>query len=192
MRKEKLIFVTGNKYKIAEAEVSFKKYGLEFEAKPLDIDEIQNHEPLKITESKVRTSYEMLKRPVIVHDSNWSIPALSGFPGGYMKDVTSWFEPEDFLNLMRGKKDRSIYLIEMVAYFDGDNLKTFSEKHELEFVEEPRGFDGSSLDRVTKHRHEDKTVSEIYDLQESGDDLVEDDTFQVWIDFLDWYKEEIK
>ncbi|PID33029.1 hypothetical protein CR969_02905 [Candidatus Saccharibacteria bacterium] len=139
MAKKIPVFVTGNQYKMIEAEAAFRSYGLDFEIESLDIDEIQHHEPLKITEAKARAAYEILNRPVIVHDSNWSIPALNGFPGGYMKDVDSWFEPGDFIDLMKDKADKSINLLDTIAYFDGKKLKIFVEKIQAEFIDEPRG-----------------------------------------------------
>ena len=51
------------------------------------MDEIQHHDPLKITEAKVKSAYEKAGQPVVVNDSSWEIPVLGGFPGGYMKDV---------------------------------------------------------------------------------------------------------
>ncbi|PID33028.1 hypothetical protein CR969_02900 [Candidatus Saccharibacteria bacterium] len=191
MTKQKLIFVTSNKHKIIAAESAFRKRGLGLDVRAIDIDEIQHHDPIEITKAKVRSVYDLINQPVIVHDSNWAIPALNGFPGGYMKDVIGWFESEDFLNLIRGKEDKSINLIDTVAYFDGKVLKTFSEKQDLEFIEEPRGRGVFTLDPVVKHKNEDKTIAEMYDLHKAGDEAAKNRVFQVWKGFLDWYDKSI-
>ena len=88
--------VTGNPRKIEEATATLSQYDIAVEIINLDIDEIQHRDPLKITEAKVRAAYERVGKPVIVNDSNWEVPALGGFPGGYMKDIAHWLTPEDF------------------------------------------------------------------------------------------------
>ena len=88
--------VTGNPRKIEEATATLSQYDIAVEIIDLDIDEIQHRDPLKITEAKVRTAYEKVGKPVVVNDSNWEVPALGGFPGGYMKDIAHWLTPEDF------------------------------------------------------------------------------------------------
>ena len=105
-----ITFITGNPYKLEEAKSVLKGYGIIVEPLQTNIDEIQHHDPLKITEAKVKSAYEKAGRPVVVNDSSWEIPALGGFPGGYMKDVANWFTAEDFLALMKDKNDRRIYI----------------------------------------------------------------------------------
>ena len=101
-----ITFATGNSHKLEEAKSVLKGYGIVVEPLQIDIDEIQHHDPLKITEAKVKSAYEKAGQPVVVNDSSWEIPALGGFPGGYMKDVVGWFTAEDFLALMKDKNDR--------------------------------------------------------------------------------------
>ena len=107
---KKIIFATGNQHKLEEARSVLKDYGIVVEPLQIDIDEIQHHDPLKITEAKVKLAYEKADRPVVVNDSSWEISALGGFPGGYMKDIVDWFTAEDFLALMKDKNDRRIIL----------------------------------------------------------------------------------
>ena len=118
-------FITGNPHKLEEAKSVLKDYVIVVESLRINIDEIQHHDPLKITEAKVKLAYEKAGQPVVVNDSSWEIPALGGFPGGYMKDVANWFTAEDFLALMKDKNDRRIILHDVVAYFDGEQLKLF-------------------------------------------------------------------
>ncbi|PID31656.1 hypothetical protein CR983_00130 [Candidatus Saccharibacteria bacterium] len=192
MSRPRLLFVTGNPRKIVEAEAAFRHHAVDFETKSLDIDEIQHSDPQKIVEAKVRAAYDIVQRPVVVHDSHWSIPALNGFPGGYMKDVIGWFEPVDFLNLMRGKTDRSIDLCDTVAYFDGQTLKLIvDDEWRGEIVDTPRGNAGISIDKVIQKKGDNKTVAELYDLQDAGDEALAGRVEKVWNDFLEWYKEEL-
>ncbi len=101
----RITLVTGNKDKINEASAICSRYGITVNVATADIDEIQNSDPTKICITKVRSVHSILGEPVVVNDSSWSIPALNGFPGGYMKDVTGWFSPDDFLSLMSNHED---------------------------------------------------------------------------------------
>lgn len=104
---KEIIFVTGNPRKIEEATAVLAKYDTKMEAKSLDINEIQHSDPRQISETKAREAYKKLGKPIVVNDSFWEIPALGGFPGGYMKEVNAWLSAQDFLNLMRDKKRSS-------------------------------------------------------------------------------------
>jgi XTP/dITP diphosphohydrolase len=118
----KPVLFTGNQRKIAEAKVVFDEYGIVFEAFSADIDEIQHHDPTEIAKAKARAAYEEVHRPLVINDSSWSIPALNGFPGGYMKDINQWFTAEDWLSLLKDKEDKSVVLHERTIYYDGNKM----------------------------------------------------------------------
>lgn len=77
-----IVFVTGNDEKVRDARFALKRYGIEVTKESLDIDEIQHHEPVNIGIAKANEAYSQLQKPLVINDSNWSIPALGGFPGG--------------------------------------------------------------------------------------------------------------
>lgn len=184
MIQKSITFVTGNPEKIRDALHVSKEYGVVIEHVALDIDEIQHHDPLKIAEHKARSAYDILQKPVIVNDSFWSIPALGGFPGGYMKDVTSWFATEDFVALMRNKADKSITLTDINGYFDGETYRSFTTERPGRFVDKPRGKSGPSFARVVMMENDTITISEIFDEHER---TVDSSRYKQWHDFLQWY-----
>lgn len=180
MNSKSIIIVTGNKRKIADAISSCQLFNIEVEPVKLDIDEIQSHDPIKIAEHKANTAFALLNKPLTINDAYWTIPALNGFPGGYMKDVADWFNPEDFLNLMKDKKDRSVIINENVIYVDKSGLKKF-EKHFLcEFSDRPRG-NGVSIEEVVIYNGQ--TLAEYHNkvvLAVKPED-------EAWYDFAKWY-----
>lgn len=179
--------VTGNPRKIEEATATLSQYDIAVEIINLDIDEIQHRDPLKITEAKVRTAYERAGKPVVVNDSNWEVPALGGFPGGYMKDIAHWLTPEDFLALLRDKDDWQIILHDIVAYYDGHTLQTFIFDQPGKFVAPPRGKSGASVNKIiTMDGSNGLTMSEVFDQRDQGL-AVETDTLQQWHQFAQWY-----
>ena len=183
---KKITFATGNPRKIEEAAAVLKNYDIAVESLQLDIDEIQHHDPLKITEAKARTAYEKVGKPVVVNDSNWEVPALGGFPGGYMKDVANWFTAEDFLALMKDKNDRRIMLHDVVAYFDGEQLKLFISDQTGVFINEPRG-EGTSMNQVVSMEDSGGlTIAEEFALRHDGAEI-NPCHFQHWQKFGEWF-----
>ena len=179
-------FITGNPHKLEEAKSVLKDYGIFVEPLQTNIDEIQHHDPLKIAEAKVKLAYEKAGQPVVVNDSSWEIPALGGFPGGYMKDIANWFTADDFLALMRGKKDRRIILHDVVAYFDGKELKLFTFDQSSVFINEPRG-EGTSMNQVVSMENSGGlTIAEEFARRHSGE-KIDSINFQHWQKFGKWF-----
>lgn len=181
-----ITFATGNPHKLEEAKSVLKDYGIVVEPLQIDIDEIQHHDPLKITEAKVKSAYEKADQPVVVNDSSWEIPALGGFPGGYMKDVVGWFTAEDFLALMKDKNDRRIILHDVVAYYDGRELKIFTFEQSGVFVSEPHS-KGTSMNQVVSMEDSGGlTIAEEFALRHDGAEI-NPSHFQHWQKFGEWF-----
>jgi non-canonical purine NTP pyrophosphatase (RdgB/HAM1 family) len=135
---KEILFATGNARKIAEATKVLGEFDIKVESVKLEMDEIQHHDPAEITKAKARAAYEVAHKPVVVSDTSWGIPALGGFPGGYMKDIAAWLDVQDWLALMARHSDKTIYCYEHVAYFDGEELRHFEHTYTGYFIDEPR------------------------------------------------------
>lgn len=184
----KIIFVTGNKRKIDEANACLAEYGLEVQVEDCDINEVQSHDPQEITIEKAKAAYKAIGKPLVVNDHHWSIEALNGFPGGYMKDVNNWFEPEDFLALMLNKTNREASLTECIVYFDGEETKTFKAEFPGSIVEQPKGIGYVSFERVFKYDDADKTIAEQHDSGGEGSSFIER---SAWKQFGAWYAKQV-
>jgi non-canonical purine NTP pyrophosphatase (RdgB/HAM1 family) len=134
-----ILFATGNQRKINEANDTLENYGLSVKTVSIEIDEIQHHDPVEITKAKARAAFALLDKPVVVSDTSWSIPALGGFPGGYMKDVGIWWSEQDWLNIMASHEDKTIICQEHLAYCDGEKLVHFSKDYEGVFLPQIQG-----------------------------------------------------
>lgn len=180
----KIHFSTGNKRKIQEARAACDLFNIEVVPIKLDFDEIQAHDPLDISKRKVEDAYSLANQPaIVVADTSWSIPSLNGFPGGYMKDVASWFEPEDFMNLMRDKEDRTLIFIESIIYKDANEVKIFSREYHGVFADSPRGNDGDAMDKVAEFNG--MTLAENHDVGETSHKPEE----YIWYEFAKWFAE---
>ncbi len=177
---KQIVIATGNKRKIGEARSSCDLFDIKVIPMHIDQDEIQSHDPIKITKQKAKNAFRKLKTPLVVNDAYWDIPSLNGFPGGYMKDVVEWFNAEDFIILLANKKDRRILCHECVIYIDDNITKLFNKTYYGEIAKEPKGM-GNSIEEVaifnglTLAQHHDKNQ-----YSEKAED-------QVWYDFAKWY-----
>ena len=180
-----LTFVTGSDRKVGEAQLVCDPVGIEIIKTPLDIHEIQSDKPQDISVHKAEQAYEKLQKPLVITDTFFSIPALNGFPGAYMKDVVQWLRPEDFILLMSDKTDKTITFSENITYIDSEGIKTFSKEFRGHIVDAPRG-SGNSIENVAEF--DGVTLGER---RAQGGFSHKPDDF-VWVDFVDWYRENMK
>lgn len=174
-----IYFATGNARKVAEAKLACDSASIEIVQKQVDIDEIQSSDPSVISIDKAEKAYALVRKPLVVTDSFWRIPALKGFPGAYMKDVANWFSSEDFLSLMENKENRQIFFSENVTYKDSDVIKQFSKEYEGTIVTMPRGI-GNSIENIAEF--EGFTLGER---REQGGFSHKPEDY-VWSDFVEW------
>ena len=178
-----ILFATGNNRKIAEARAACDDFNITVKQIKLTIDEIQSHDSLDISMRKVEEAYKQVLSPVVITDTSWSIPALNGFPGGYMKDVAEWFKPEDFINLVKSKEDRRISFTETIIYKDANRTKIFSKEYIGVIITEPRG-NGNSVEQITEF--DGFTIAERHDQGK----LSHDPKDYIWYEFAEWYSSE--
>jgi len=166
----RIYFATSNQEKMLIAKTVCSKFNIDIEQAIIDIDEIQGEDPLKIVKDKALNAYTCLTKPVVVSDDSWDIPALNGFPGPYMKSINKWFKPDDFLRLMSGVNDRSIILHQLLVYYDGKNMRVFSNDIRGKIIEHPRGQNDRSPSRtvIVLDNDNEKTIAEVFELGEKA------------------------
>lgn len=178
----KIYFITGNARKVGEAKLACEPAGIEITQKQIEIDEIQSINPQAISMDKAEKAYKLIKKPLVVTDTFWRIPALNGFPGAYMKDVANWLTSEDFLCLLEKKDNRQIFFNETITYKDADTIKQFSQEYEGVITTKPRGT-GNSIENLAAF--DGITLGER---REQGEYSHKPEEF-VWNDFIAWAKQ---
>lgn len=134
-----LYYITGNKRKAEVAQNNLKSFNIELTIHPLELVEIQSESIEEIARDKAQQAFKIIKKPLIVTDHGWFIPALNGFPGPYMKYVNQWFTSEDFLNLTKNLKDRTIVLSDVLCYIDRTSMKIFKSEFTGKLLTEIKG-----------------------------------------------------
>lgn len=142
--------------------------------------EIQSKDPIEIALHKSMQAFKQVQAPVAVADTSWSIPALNGFPGAYMKEVTRWFRPDDFINLLRPYSDKRICFTETVVYRDADKHRVFSDEYWGAVSPESRG-DGIPIEQVAEF--DGHTIAE----RRNQGRYSHDPEHFVWAKFAAWF-----
>ncbi len=186
-----IAFASSNKEKFAIAMHVCEKAGLTINQLFLEIDEIQGENPELIVKDKAIRAYEQYGKPVVVSDDSWSIPALNGFPGPYMKSLNYWFKPEDFLRLMNGIEDRSVYIHQYLAYYDGREILIFQNDIPGVILTKQQGENTKSpcMTVVALDSDNGKTIAEVF---AQGADAVAErykNRPDAWHELVKWYKE---
>ncbi len=177
-------FVTGNQRKFRHLQQACVPRGITVKQLVVEIDEIQGHDPTRIAEHKAGEAFKRAGEvPVVICDDYWAIPALRGFPGGYMKDIHEWFEDTDFIHLMQGKTDRRIILTQTLLYKDAGQTKTFTKEIPGQIVTTPKGR-GNSLERVVTLVGSGLTLAECHELQQP---IIPEEA-SVWHAFAQWFQ----
>jgi len=181
-----LIFCTGNEEKFSNASMVAREFDIELTQQLADVDEIQGeNDALRILKDKVAKAHAIIKQPIIVSDDSWEIPGLNGFPGPYMKSINHWFTPDDFLRLTRDLTDRRIFLIQNVAYTDGETTNFFTDRIEGELQTEARGRFGAALHKVVSMKgDEGLSIAEVFD---GGVESANREYAKVWRDLFGRY-----
>ena len=168
-----------------QARDSLEPFGIAVENQDCEIDEIQSRDPKAIGIAKAKAAYEVIKRPLAINDHFWSIHALNGFPGGYIKDINQWFSADDYLKLLEDKDDRSTTLTEHVVYYDGTIMKEFSVEFHGQFIREKRGTGHVSAEQIVVFDGTNQTIAEHIDNNEHSRDVHK----SAWVKFGKWYNE---
>lgn len=137
MAQQKLLFVTGNKNKFAEAQEITKRAGILIEQlheRPVEIQSSSLHE---IARDSCQQVLDLVNRPLFVEDAGMFIYHFNGFPGPYSSYVLKTLNNPGLLKLMEGVKDRLAVFRSVIAYgepnreiqlFEGETLGTISKR----------------------------------------------------------------
>lgn len=120
-----IIFVTGNKGKVATMQRHFDRLGVDTKVtqKTLELDEIQADTATEVALAKARQAHKILGTPILVDDSSFHIAVLRGFPGPYIKFMLSTVGIDGIIEFMQGKTDRSAYFLSSLVFIDNKGVE---------------------------------------------------------------------
>ncbi|KAF9115042.1 hypothetical protein BGX27_009160 [Mortierella sp. AM989] len=114
---QKLLFVTGNKNKLAEMQALLGEH-FQLDSINIDLPEIQGSS-FEIAREKCKKAAEIAKGPVYVEDTGLGFGALKGLPGPYIKWFLESIGLEGLVKMLDGYSDKSAVAFCTIAYSPG-------------------------------------------------------------------------
>jgi non-canonical purine NTP pyrophosphatase (RdgB/HAM1 family) len=151
-----MIFATGNHQKLKEFESIL---GIKLNHSDLDLEEIQSVDVEEVAVHKAKQAYGLLKEPVIVEDTGLYFEELNGLPGALIKFFVKKLTLDQICSLI--EENRKAVAVTCIAYFDGQEIKTFKGETKGEIATEPRGNNGFGWDPIFIPEGYSQTFAEI-------------------------------
>lgn len=166
----RIIFVTNTEGKAREAQAILGN-GFEITHKKIDLPENQAVYPKDVIEDKARQAFKKIKTPVLVEDTSLHFEAWDGFPGALVRWI---LDPnnkgcieekkngcERICNMMKDFKNKNIYALSTVCFFDGKNMQIFEGRVDGKIPDKPQGENGFGWDFIFIPNGSNKTFSEM-------------------------------
>ena len=180
----KIIFVTGNSHKVAEASDILSKVGITVEQNNCGYPELQDESLEKIAGFGAQWAANELNSEVMVDDSGLFIEALGGFPGPYSAYVFDTLGNEKILKLMEGESNRKAVFRCVIGYCKPDSEPLVFAGEVKGFISEKiRGNGGFGYDPILEV--DGKTFGEMPDDEKNS----LSHRYRALVNFAGWLKE---
>lgn len=155
-----ILFITGNKEKLAIANTVLKELDIKVKSKKIECPEIQSDDNETIAIESAKYASNITKSNVIKIDTGFYIEALNGFPGPYAEYVERKIDAEDILKMMENKSNRNAYYKEVLAYCEyGNEPVIFTTFTYGTIYEKLSGDKGYNYDRIFICENDSKTMA---------------------------------
>lgn len=153
-----LYLVTSNSDKLREAE---RILGIKIRVADIELDELQELDPIKIAEHKARQAWEHLHEPLVVWDQSVYCSCLNGFPGPLIKWFWTSVGLERITRIAKLLDDQRVYTETMLTYYDGTRMQHFTGRVDGTIPDTPRGTKGWGWDPMFIPNGETRTYAEM-------------------------------
>lgn len=140
-----MYFVTSNENKVREAEAIL---GRRLRRANIDIPEIQSLDVEEVVKAKARAAFGRIKRPVLVEDTGFYIPALNNFPGPLIKWLLKTIGNQGICNLLKEEKNRRVTVKTCFCLYNGKKFRIFSGEKTGTMPKNPEGTSGFGWDPI--------------------------------------------
>lgn len=153
---DKLYFITSNKNKFTEVKAILG----EVEQLEMDLPEIQELNPKKIIEEKLKEAIKYHKGPLIVEDVSLNVESLNGLPGPFIKWFEKTIKPEGIYNLAKKLGNTNAVAKTIFGLANKGNINYFDGEVKGRLVS-PRGKNGFGFDFIFMPDGHNKTYSQM-------------------------------
>jgi len=163
----KVIYLTTNKDKAYEAQELFgKKLGIKIEIMKPDFKliEIQAESCVEVVAFTVKYAADKIGKPVIKSDAGFYLDTLGGLPGPYSAYFDKQIGSNNFLELLKNKKNRKARIEYSWAYCEpGKEPKVFTSGSTGTIAYKSSGKSSRWVDKFFIPTGENETISAIRD-----------------------------
>jgi XTP/dITP diphosphohydrolase len=141
-----IYFITSNKNKVLEGNVTCSSSGIKLIQKDLEYEERRGEDCEDIVLKAIEDISKNYKEKFIIEDSGIFIEELNNFPGAYSKWVYNKIGCEGIVKLMQDKNNRNAKFISVIGYFDGKNIFIYKGEIQGTISNEIKGEKGFGYD----------------------------------------------
>ena len=156
----KLLFVSKNNFKHAEATRFLSTLDIDVQASHLEIHELQTIDTEALVRDKATRAFSALGRPLFVEHTGLYLDVLNGFPGGLTQIFWDTLQKDRFAERFASETD-SVRAVTYIGYVDGRRVHLFRGEIKGKIVCPPRIDHGFQWDCVFQPEGYDQTFSEM-------------------------------
>jgi len=152
----KIYFLTGNKNKLEEAKAIMP----EIEGKEIDLPEIQEIDPKKIIEEKLKAASKIIEGNLMVEDNSLYLEAIEGLPGPLIKWFMKTIGNEGLVSIANKLGNYEAEAKVWIGYLSEGKTEFFEGSIKGKIVG-PRGENGFGWDAIFEVEGTGKTFAEM-------------------------------
>lgn len=157
---KKIIYITGNEFKLYSANVALAGSGFYVEGKKINCPEIQADTIEEVASYSSKYASDLLGINTLKNDTGLIIESLNNFPGPYTKFVEEKLGEEGILKLLLNEVNRKACFYEVYSYTEkGKEPINFISKTEGTIALEPNGSYGWGYDKIFIPNGKNKTLA---------------------------------
>ena len=134
-----LRFLSGNQFKIKEAEQILGAVGVEVVPIRHKIEELQTTDTVKLVRDKALKAFAYTGRPLFVEHTGLYLNHLNGFPGGLTQVFWDTLKADRFSELFGSISNTAVTAKTVVAFIDGQQCHIFDGEISGSISSDPRG-----------------------------------------------------
>lgn len=139
MTVSKLIFVSGNEFKVQEAKTILAEFGIEMRSSPMKIKELQIQDAIELVKDKALKAFGRLRQPLFVEHTGLYLTHLNGLPGGLTQNFWDSLQADRFSELFGNTKVTDVVARTHICYVDGYRFTVFDGEITGNIAQTPKG-----------------------------------------------------
>ncbi|XOB40473.1 MAG: non-canonical purine NTP pyrophosphatase [Candidatus Nealsonbacteria bacterium] len=182
MKQKEVLFITGNKSKLAETTKMAERFSVKIVGQKANLFEPMVSDSTKILIDKAKDAYKKFGKPLIVDDAGIYFGAYPNFPGVFTKFIIKLLGFNGIIKLLEGKSKDAYFKctigfidekLDQPLLFEGISKGKITEKISINFngnfefnsifipEGESKTFSEMSIEERSKHCHRDRALEKF-------------------------------